>query len=689
VTATAPGARAGRRPGQVLAFRSDRVYLGWQYALTWPEPGPPPPGGRPAAATEQVDAGWLAAQRREEDRLARPHKLAVACCAAAACAVCAGWLAGLLTAGLAVVAAAACVTIAVASGRAIWRGERSLRDRLAAEDGRVAQFRAVTEHQHEQRRAEHARQVQGWQRAAAVFRRQPQWYPVCLPGGIHRVDVAGGTLAGWSALLTSVAVPRLAAGGEITVLDLTEGAVADDLLALARACGIDPLVWVLPADLPRLDLGAGLPADALADVLAVTVSASDDQGTAADPARDAALLGRVLEVLGAGAGLSQLLAALRALAQVGDPRADVRSGLLTTDQVDRLTRLFGRDATQRVVIERAWAIEARLRVLDPLGSEPASLAPSRLRLAWLDRRAGAVGNKVLASYLAVALTQVLRQVPAGRPWQQTLFVLGAERLRPEVLDRLTDACEVARAGLVMGYRSIPEPVRERLGRGNAAVAFMRLGNAQDARAAAEQIGTEHRFVVSQLTQTVGTSVTQTTGDSYTSTVGTADSVTDSASVTDTAGRSRGRGRSHGRAFAPFGDVTDSVSRDRSTSRALSDSESITEGINSSTAWGWSTSEAIGVNESLASAAQRSREFLVEQHELQQLPQSAVLLTYAGPGGRRVVLADANPAIIGLPTTTSVSLDEARAQARVAPPPGSGPGRAGPGRAGPGRAERGA
>jgi hypothetical protein len=35
----------------------------------------------------------------------------------------------------------------------------------------------------------------------------------------------------------------------------------------------------------------------------------------------------------------------------------------------------------------------------------------------------------------------------------------------------------------------------------------------------------------------------------------------------------------------------------------------------------------------------------------------VLLTYAGPGGRRVVLADANPAIIKLPTATLASLEE--------------------------------
>jgi hypothetical protein len=264
---------------------------------------------------------------------------------------------------------------------------------------------------------------------------------------------------------------------------------------------------------------------------------------------------------------------------------------------------------------------------------------------------------MLATYLAVALTHVLRQAPPGRPWQQTIVVLGAERLRPEVLDRLTDACEISRAGLVLAYRSIPDPVAERLGRGHAAVAFMRLGSARDARAAAEQIGTEHRFVISQFTQTVGTSVTGTTGDSYTSTAGTADSVTGSVSVTDTAGTSAGRGRSRSGSFAPFGDGSTSASQDHSASRARSGSVSITEGINSSTAWGWSTSAALSANESLAGTAQRSRELLVEQHELQQLPASAVLLTYAGPGGRRVVLADANPAIIRLPTATLVSLDE--------------------------------
>ena len=72
-----------------------------------------------------------------------------------------------------------------------------------------------------------------------------------------------------------------------------------------------------------------------------------------------------------------------------------------------------------------------------------------------------------------------------------------------------------------------------------------------------------------------------------------------------------------------------------------------------------TSKATGDSESLALALQRSREFLVEQHELQQLPASAMIISYAGPAGRRVVMADANPGIGGLSAATQLTLEEFR------------------------------
>jgi len=619
-SATAPSLPRGR-------IRADLIYLGWQSAQLDPGPPPIPPG---PAESPEVNPDWVAAQRREQSRLSRPARLTALACLALAAVDAALWLVSVrlsIVAGLLIMAAAA------DAGRRIWRGDRALAARLRGEEQRVTRFREAQRSELAARQQQYARRHLDWQRRTAASWREPQWHPVTLPASVRRVDVAGGTLTGWSALLTTIAVPRLTAGGEVTVLDLTEGGVAADLLAVADRVGVDPAVWVLPADLASLHLGAGLSPQVLADVLALTVHAARGPANS-DPAVDSALLGRVLAALADGATMAKILAALRALGQIGAPEQHLDHDL-SQPELTRLSALAGRGA-ERLVVDRAWEIEARLRILGPLATAPT--APHRrLTVAWLDRRAPAVGNATLAAYLTVAITAILRQTPASSPWQQTVILLGAERLPGDVLDRLCDATEHAGAGLVLGYRSIPAHVRERLGRGDSAVAFMRLGNAEEARFAAEQIGTQHRLVLSQLTETAGASVTDTAGDSYTSTV--SDSQTGSDSLALTAGRSRQD------TFAPFG----SVGRDASSSSATS--VSVTEGISAGTSWGACTSRAIGASDSLAWTAQRSREFLVEQHELQQLPPSAVVLCYPGPAGRRVLLADANPAIMALSTAS--------------------------------------
>src|SRR5699024_4250017 len=108
-------------------------------------------------------------------------------------------------------------------------------------------------------------------------------------------------------------------------------------------------------------------------------------------------------------------------------------------------------------------------------------------------------------------------------------------------------------------------------------------------------------------------------------------------------------------------------RDANTSSGTNDSESFTDGINESTSWGKNTSSAIGSNESTARTLQRSREYLVEQHELQQLPITALIMTHATATGRRIVLADANPAIVSLPNATVDDLDAPALPRTTAPP----------------------
>jgi hypothetical protein len=645
---------------------ADRLYLGWQFATPHPAPGPPPRRPVPPGQ-ERLNPDWAAAQRREENLLNRPLRaafaVAVGIIVVAIALAAVGWLSALV-AGLGVICG---VLVAVITGYAIWQGERALRTRVADERTRIGKLRAAQEDRLFAWQAEHARRVREWQVMRIAYEHQKRWYAVCTPGGIHRVDVAGGTLSGWAAMLTTAAAHRLAAGADVTVLDLSEGSVALDLIAFARTRGIDPLVWVLPEDLPRLDLGTGLVGQALADVLSLVVSVTEEQGSTRDLSFDNAILERVIDVLGGTATVAGVSAALRALAQVGDPRDDAAAGLITSGQVDTLTAMFGRGATDRVVIERAWVLESQLRKLAATGTALVPLPRSPLRVVAVGKRAGVLDSKVLGTYLAVALTHELRGARPVPPWQHTLFVLGADRLRGDTLDRLCDACESTGTGLVLAYRAIPPHVRQRLGRGNAAVAFMRLGNAEDARAASEQLGTEHRFVLSQLTETVGLSVTDTTASTYTSTAGSVSSVAGSWSTTEGSTRGTGSGwTGQGRVLGPW-PASSSRSVQSGESRTSGESESVSAGISTSTAWGMTTSTATGDSESLASALQRSREFLVEQHELQRLPASAVIITYAGPAGRQVVMADANPGIGGLGAATMLTLEEFRARP-VAPVP---------------------
>jgi len=648
-------------------MKRDRVYVGWQYALLHPDPGPPPRRPTPKDS-RHVDPGWVAAQRREESLLNRPLKWAFIASLGLAVVFGILWAVGVLSALFAIVVLVATVLVAGITGYAVWQGEQALQSRIAEERNRLEKLRGDAERKLFAEQEDHKRKYQAWQSRRSAFEQQLEWYAVTLPRDVDRVDVAGGTVTGWQALTTMVGLTRLNAGGELTVVDLSEGAVAGDLVNLVRRRGVDPQVWILPGDLPRLDLGLGLGREAIADVLALTVSVSEEQSTTRDLSFDNSILERVLEVLDAGEGtvsIARLNAALRALAQVGDPRDDLRAGLIDADQLERIGTMFGRGATDRVVLERAWALESQLRKLEKLGTDTPDLPRSQLRVLATDRRAGVFGNKVLGTYAITALTHVLRMSPAREPWEHTVLVYGAEKLRGDVLDRLIDACESTGTGLMIAYRALPQHAKERLGRGNAAVGFMRLGNAEDAKAASEHIGTEHKFVLSQLTETVGSSITDTTGDSYTSTVGTSDSTSTSTGTSETTGSSRSKGRTDD-AWLGLGDSTWSRGKDSSTSYGTNDSESFTESVNESTSWGKNTSTAVGTNESTARTMQRSREFLVEQNELQQLPVTAMIMTHATRSGRRIVLTDANPGILGLPTSTVAELEEAR-QVNAMPP----------------------
>jgi len=601
-------------------IQADRVYVGWRYAQVQTDPGPAPARPEPNDAAPPAP---VVPQLRTpvENMSVRPLRMATGGTGVGVALFLVCGIAGVLPWAFAGVALLACAVVLAITGSALRRDERAVRARLDQARAVGERERAARRRERDAAEKEHETAYRDWERRRRAFDSQREWYPVAVPPGVDRVDVVGGTLAGWAATVTTMGAARLAVGARVTVIDLSEGAVAHDLLRLAADRGDDPLVWVLPADLPRLDATKGIGPEALADVLSLVVSAGEEQGSTRDLSFDNSILERIIDVLGNDATIPQITAALRVLAQVGDPRDDLRRGLLTDDQLERIATLFGRDATDRIVVRRAWALEAQLRKLERLATEPVSLPPSRLHVVSMDRRAGVLTNRVLGTYVTTALTHRIRESPPAGRWDHTLFLCGAEKLRGDVLDRLIDACEATGTGLVLMYRSIPEHVRERLGRrGHAAVGFMRLGNPDDARIAAEHIGTDQRLLVAEITDSAGETLSDVAGESYASTVAFA--------------RVRGN------------ELTDPVWSPLPA--PASDDAALVEGI-SSTPWG----RAIPATD----ARQRFRELAIEAPQLQELPPTAMVFTHAGATGRRILLVDANPGIITLPTAHSMEFEE--------------------------------
>jgi hypothetical protein len=618
--------------GQIARLaRADRVYVGWRYARLHDDPGPPPP--EPEADPDEESQARIrkAALRRPGDALLHGplRTLAIGTGVGVGVMVLL-WLTGIMPGLFALCGLVGCLLVFGITFRTIWLDERQLRDRAREERDKLDRVRRARQRSLDAARRQHADAYREWERRRAAFEQQREWHPVTVPPGVDRVDIAGGTLAGWSAAVTMMGAARLAAGAQVTVVDLSEGSVAADLVRLTADHGEEPLVWILPDDLPRLDLTRHLGSAELADVLSMVVSASEETSSTRDLSVDTSILERTLSVLGGHATIPQITAALRALAQVGDPRDDLRRGLLSEGQYDRITTMFGRGAADKVVIERAWALESQLRKLEPVGSDPVPLPPSALHVVSLNRRSGVLTNRVLGTYVITSLIHGLRTGDQPERWNHTLFLCGAEKVRGDVLDRLTDACESTGTGLVLLFRSIPKPVRQRLGRGHAAVGFMRLGNAEDARAAAAHIGADESLVMAGVTEAAGDVLADVAGSGYASTVA--------------------RARSSER---PLTDPIWTPVR-----RPYAGGGALVEGLASSSTW---------VNSVLApSAAAPFRELMISAQQLQELPPTAMVFAHPTAHGRRIELVDANPGIMALPTAQPKSLDQQLPDA--APPP---------------------
>lgn len=454
-----------------------------------------------------------------------------------------------------------------------------------------------------------------WQRRRARFERAeqervetlPEWGAASPPPGTRRIDVVGGTLWGWEAFLTVFGASMLGTRGPLTVLDFSGEAVCAELAELAEQTGAEVDMQQLPSGLADSDLLVGLDAGQLVDALIEAVHGDTDDSRA-DRSMDSRLLGAVCHAIAPELTMARLAAALRALLGEPGPEPD-----LTPAERHQLGGLFSADYC-RAAHTNLRRLEAHLHPLRDLGVRRQSRPEADVTCLMMDSDARSARNELLVDLVVQWISR--RMVTARAP--RTLVVAGADDLARRHLERLADICARRDIRLAFMFRHLRESSLQLLGGG--AVAFMRLGNHAEAARAAEFIGRHHRFVLTQVTRTIGGSETHSTAER--------------------------EGRVESEARPGLRDLSRPVRR------------VVRPG--GTRQWSTTRSWAEGSNWSDAACEQRVYEYTVEPTTLQHLPDYAMLLIESRPGGPVVHPIECDPAILTLPRATHESLSAAPA-----------------------------
>jgi hypothetical protein len=383
----------------------------------------------------------------------------------------------------------------------------------------------------------------------------------------------------------------------------------------------------------------------------------------AERSMDDRILTKVCDALGEDISLARIGAALRAL--MGEPD---ESAALDRDERRRIANELFSVEYRRQAHANISRIESYIHPIEQLGAEPEDHGPGFLTCIALDSQARNVRSELLTDLIVQWVTHRVAASSNPRP---SVIVTGADELARRHLERLSDACERRGVPLTLLFRRLRETSGEMLGGG--AVAFMRLGNHEDAAHAADFIGRDYKFVLSQITKNVGGNESHTDSD----TEGTGDSDTISLSQSIGTSTNWGNTRSSGvtrSGGGPFGFFSDrSTSSGDSRTRGGGTSETDTHGESRSVSRNWSSaySFAEGTNWSDADTTQRVYEYAVEPVTLQHLPDHALLLIETRPeGGRKLTPVECDPAIVTLNRVATTPLPDPpprRSHQRQAPP----------------------
>ncbi|MET0426798.1 MAG: hypothetical protein ABW046_23220 [Actinoplanes sp.] len=468
----------------------------------------------------------------------------------------------------------------------------------------------------EQARQDYAREYAAWdsrrewhdQEQQQRVNAMDEWGAATPSPGARRVDIVGGTTYGWEAVLTVFGGSLLASRGPMVLVDFTGEALCDELIDLAATTDRSVHEMRLPAELARFDLVGGLEPDELVDVLVEAMHGDATGASRADRSQDTLLLREICQVLAPALTMPRLLAALRVLTdRPGEPD-------LSPGEIERLLALQPAES-RRQIHHHLRRIEAFVHPLSTMGTEPAEAIDADLTCLIAGGEGGPAQNELLKDLLVQWLSRQVRResAPLG-----SLVLLGADEISHRTIERLSTLCERRGVRLVLFFAHLREDTLRTIGGGE--VAFMRLGNHQEAGQAAEFIGRGHKFVLSQLTRTLGGDETHTLADTQGETV--------------TKGGSKGKG--YGRRGVRRSIYTSTWSKSRN--------------------WSQTESTAKGTNWADASAMQRVYEYTLEPRVLQDLPEYAMVMVKGQGRGSIIQAVEVDPAIVTLERVSMAPLE---------------------------------
>ncbi|MGW0946068.1 hypothetical protein ACWD4O_26515 [Streptomyces sp. NPDC002623] len=479
----------------------------------------------------------------------------------------------------------------------------------------------------QQRRQYHESQQEQWVRSLDAWGTRP------IGPDTRRLDVFGGSQRGREGFLTVFGTSTLQER-PVIVVDLTQALVCRELSMLAEAAGVPVDVQLLPGRMAESSIVGGLAPHELVHALVEAVHGDNPEAGRAERAVDTRILTQLCGALGADVSLARLGAGLRVLMGETDD-----TKCLGRDERNRIADDLLNDKNKDQVRDSLFRLVSFVHPLEQLGTARGGRGPGYLTCLALDFGAGSASTELLAD---LAVQSVMRRLSTFEETAPSVVVaLGEQGLQRRHLEQLAQVCERRGAQLVLSHPHLRDAAEQMIGGGT--VAFMKLGNHQEANVAADFIGREHSFVLHSLTdtegRTVNTSVARTIGSSVSR------GTTHSESVTRGSNWGSSSSTSYQAGASPFSASTStSTSSGGSYSETTGISTSVTHSTNESTTRTTGDSDST----SLATGRQRVYEYVLEPTQLQALAEFSLLVVERRAGGAvQVHPVDCNPNIVFL------------------------------------------